>query len=61
MNATTYLAIVDSYTVSTQVRTPINAVVLGSFPGLGDKTVSFFRVVSMSALHVSGEIKRTCV
>lgn len=61
MSATTYLAIVDSYTVSIQIRTPINAVVLGSFPGLGDNTVSFLRVISISELRVSREIKRTCV
>ena len=61
MKTTTYLAIVDSCRVSTHVRTPINAVVLGSFPGLGDSTVSFLRVISISELHVSREIKRTCV
>lgn len=37
--------LVDSFIV---IRTPISAVLVGSLPGLGDKTVIFFRLVSIS-------------
>ena len=37
--------LIDSFTI---IHTPINAVFVGSLPGLGDKTVIFFRLVSIS-------------